>query len=69
MKGLYENVFWINNVFHAMSYRIFKSNIPYTLQNNLTRKKTKSQKKFVIADQIRKIEKILQNKSLKNCAP
>lgn len=50
-----------------MSYRILKSSNPRIHKNNPNRKKTKGQKEVVTANQIRKMEKILQNKSLEDC--
>lgn len=65
IKGLNKNVFWSSGVSYATSYKILKPNNPRTFKNYATRKKSKGQKKVVTADQIRKIEKVLQDKNLK----
>lgn len=59
IKSLNENIFWLNNVSYAMGYKIIKSSNPHTFKNNLTKKKTRDQKKIVTVDQIREIEEIL----------
>lgn len=41
IKGLYEDVFWLNVVLHTTEYRILKSRISRTLKNNLNRKEAK----------------------------
>lgn len=49
-----------------MSYIILKSNNLYVFKNNLTNKKIKNKKKFIIVDQIKIIDKISQHKSLED---
>lgn len=66
IKGLNEDVFWSNSVCHATGYKILKSSNSRTLKNNPTRKKIRGWKKVITADQIREIEKILQNKGLED---
>lgn len=64
-KGLNKDGFQSNGVSYATDYRILKLSNPHTLKNDLTRKKTRGWKRVVIADQIREIEEILQQKGLK----
>lgn len=67
-KGLSKDVFKSNGIFYTTGYKILKSSNPCILKKNLNRKKTKERKKVIIANQIRKMEKIVQNKGLKDCA-
>ena len=63
ITGKNEAVFRANGVLHATGYRILRSN-PRTLNNDPTRKETRRRHNKITLEQIREMEKILENEGL-----
>ncbi len=60
-------VFLANGVFRKTGYWILQSSNPRTIMNDPTRKKTRGLKRIITLEQIREMEKILENRRLEGC--
>lgn len=64
ITGKNEAVFRANSFLHAIGYRILRSSNPRTLNDDPTRKETRRGHNKITPEQIRKMEKILENEGL-----
>ena len=64
ITGKKEAVLRANGVLHATGYRILRSNNPRTLKNVLTRTEKRHRPNKITPEQIREMEKILENEGL-----
>ncbi len=64
ITGKNEAVFRANGVSHAIRYRILRSSNPRTLKNDPTREETRRGHNKITPEQIREMEKILENEGI-----